>query len=184
MDKLDVTEIAVKLGWGVRDLNDNDRGRVIKGNRFQVYNPYMPDTGPTFWTEEEGWNFIVGRIQGGVMPTANGKDADVNVTGSRGTMLRELMSYRHPSLENVPRNNIRGNVYALTQRKQGNAASFYTMSVGIEVGVKIPMNGFWTTEFKTFHAPCEGFDPVAQEQAMLTIYQQFKGWLVASVDTV
>lgn len=180
MKKERVIDIAIELGWGVRDLNDNDSGYVVKGARFQVYNPFMPDTGQTFWTEEDAWDFIAGRLQGGVTPDMD--DVESTVTGNRGKWLKEMMAFRHPSLDKVNPKNIKGNVYALSQRKQGGSPSFFTMSVGIEVALSKPISGIYMTDMKTFHANCEGFDPVSQEKAMEEIYNKFQAWQIEYID--
>lgn len=181
MEQSRIIEFAIELGWGVRDLNDNDAGLVVKGPRFQVYNDYMPKTGQTFWTEDEAWQFIVSRIRGGVMPDQ--EDVETPVTGQRGQMFTEMMSYRHPGLTDVPKRNQRGNIYALTQRKQGSSPSFYTMTIGVEIPEKLPMNGFMTTSHRPFVVPCEGFDPVSQEVAIKELYGMFQAWKLATVDT-
>lgn len=178
MDREQVIKIAKQLGWNVRDLNDNEHGYMVRGANYQIYNDFMSSDGQSFWSEDAAWDFIVGRIRGGVLPDASG--AETKVTGQRGAQLKEIMEFRHPSVDKLK--SARGNVYALAQRKQGKSPSFYTMSVGIEVAGQVPVSGLYIPEYKTFHADCNGFDAVSQEAAMQQIYDQFTAWKIEHVD--
>lgn len=181
MNRSEVIGVAKSIGWGVRDLNDNEHELTVRGPNWQVYNDYMPDTGWSFWAEDEAWTYIIARVVGGVPADTEGVEFRQG-EGLFHDQLNEMMNYKHPSLKDVPRKNVRGNVYALAERKQGNAPSVYTMSVGIEVALKIEVNGFYTTEFKTFHVPCNGFDLTSQAKAMQEIYDQFLAWKLEHID--
>lgn len=173
MDKNRAIELATELGWKIVNIGD----KVIKGIRtsgFAAVNSF--EVTQTFVSEDEAWDYVIARIRGGA---DSGVDVEHSlVTGQRGAWLSEMMAYVHPSTAILSKR--QGNIYACTQRKMGNAPSFYTMSLGVEMAARVLDK--IVVEYRTFHVPFQGFDAVALEDATRKLYEQFTAWKVEYVD--
>ena len=178
MNRDELIAMAKALGWGVKNLQDDlPEGVMMKCCRFQVYNKFTKD--PTVNSEDEAWDYIIGRIRGGVGPD---DDDTLVITGKRGTWLSEMMQYKHPSIDMLKPHEVKGNVYALNERKQGMSPLFYTMTIGIEYA-EIGPTGYPVGKWYPFSVPMESDDAIARERAMEQLYNKFQKWKLEFVDT-
>lgn len=169
-----ILDIASNLGWGVRTLSE------YSGGRYQIYNKANPDTGRTFETEDEAWDYIVAHLTGVAVYDLD--DIDEVVMGKRSEYLNEMMGFTHPGLTNVESWRYRGNIYSLEQRKRGSGPSVLTMTVSIEVPSVVPATQMLSVDYRVFRVPVESLSPISQEKAMQTIYERFMAWRNESLD--